>query len=592
MSKRVLFNGAVLVRPGASTKIDASQFQNIALSGLGVVGLIGEADSGESRTVQVFTSPQGVKNFYRSGDLVEAAQMVADPGNDPRIPAGAQTIVCYKVNNSTKSTLAHGAAFVYSSVQYGLRANNVKVGVATDGGSGRIITITDLDDFGVEISEVSPTLGLTGKFTIQYVGAGSACTITISATTLTTSVTAGPGGENLAITFADWNNLGEIIRYIDGLAAYTCSALVTNVADFDPTNLDALVAADIRTALTTIYSRNFDLSDWVNSNSSVITAALTKGQTGPMAALTTVAMAGGTRGTSASSNWVDGFTALRGTRINQMVPLASADATTAQGTFTVDAILAALVAHCKYVSSTVGRNECQGWAGVSKTKANLIVSANTQNSEHVVLLGQKAKRARQADGDLVFFSEWSTACLLAGMRAGAPLGEPLTWKFVNCLGLSSDSSWKESNNDDVSDLTLNGLTVINEVKGKGFRIDKCITTFTKFDNDAYTEETIVQIWKAYAFDLRSALETKYVGRPGNLKTVKQVPGTVTTVSELYVDAGALTGSVVDGKQLKAYRNITYTLSGDQLAVGVTISPTPGINFVLGTIVLVPASISG
>ena len=192
MSQQVLFNGAVLVRPGASTKIDASQFQNITLDGIGTVGLIGEADGGEPRTVQVFTSPEGVKAFYKSGNLVEAAAIAAAPGNDPRIPTGAQSIVTYKVNNSTRASYAHAGIHLFRSRQYGLPTNQITVALSVGlSANERVALITDLDAFGALVTEVSPSLGGTGKFSIQYTGAATAAALTVSSTAITV-VTSAP----------------------------------------------------------------------------------------------------------------------------------------------------------------------------------------------------------------------------------------------------------------------------------------------------------------------------------------------------------------------------------------------------------------
>lgn len=590
MSRRVLFNGAVLVRPGAATKIDASQFQNIVLDGIGIVGLVGEAESGTPRSVQVFNSALAVKDFYRSGDLVEAAQIAAQPANDNRLGGGATTIVCYKVNNSTAATVTAGSptTLTFTSKLQGILANNNTVAIA-DGGTGtRVVTLTTTDLYGNVISEVSPALGGTGKFAIQYTGAGSAATITITATTLTTTCT-GAAPDNLSITFADYNSLNDIIIKIAATGKYTCTSLITNAAAFDASNLDAVAAVDIKTSLTTIYAKNFDIADWVNTNSQIDTVVLTKGQTGPVAVLVTTAMSGGTRGTSANTNWADAFVALRTTRVNQLVPLVSVDATATQGTFTFASIAAAFATHCAFVSSTIGRNECQGFYGMQATKTNLIAEANLRNSEHLILTGQKASFPRTYDGAITVFSEWGLAVAMAAARAGAPLGEPLTWKFLNIQGITQDSSWSESNTDDVVSLTLNGVVVCNNIIGKGFRIDKCITTFTRFDNDAFTEETIVQIWKAVAFTLRQNLEDTYTGRPGSMPIISTVPNTVVRVLELFRDAGAITDSDVNGVITKAYRNINYNLVGDKLYVSVTISPTPGINYTLNTITLVPAA---
>jgi hypothetical protein len=255
-------------------------------------------------------------------------------------------------------------------------------------------------------------------------------------------------------------------------------------------------------------------------------------------------------------------------------------------------VLAAFAAYAKQASSTAGQNEVQGWVGYQATLTNLITQANLQNSPHIELFGQKAQRVRQSDGSVVFFPEWSSACVAAGMRAGAPLGEPLTWKYVNVLGLSSDASWSEQNNSNVVTLELNGVCVINTVSGRGFRFDKVITTYTQADNDAYTEETIVQIWKLVSYNLRQALQDAFVGRGGSQQRASTVPAVVARVMQPLKDQQVITNSVVNGQTLNAWRSVNWSLSGDILTVQVTVTPTPGINYVLTTIVLVPAQISG
>lgn len=595
MSKFVLFNGAVLVRPGAYTKIDASQFENVALTGIGIVGLIGEADGGSPRTVQTFRSAKAVKDFYRSGYLVEAAQMACDPGNDPRIPAGASALVCYKVNAGTRSTLVHDTVITYTSRDYGLHTNSIQVAVSTTGANARTITITGLDTDGNLIQEVSPEFGAAaayGKWTIQYVGAGAACTMTITATTLTTNVTGGPGGENLNITFANYANLNEIIFYIDGLAAYTATALITNAQSFNPANLDGVVAVDIRTALYTVMAHNFDLTDWVNQNSSLITAAVSPlGSTGPRAVLAKTSLAGAVLGTSDNTAWSNAFTAMGGVRINQLVPLASVDAVAAQGTYTIASVLAATTAHCKLMSGTLGRKERQGWVGVQMTKTNLILAAQGQNSEHLCLSGQKLQRRSSVTGNMTTFPEWSLATVLAGMRAGAPLGEPLTHKYLNAAAISNDASWSTLNTDDIEDLLLNGLIVVTEVQGSGFRIERGITTYTKSNNNAFTEESVVQGWKYIGETMRNAMEARYTGRPADLGTVQTVKPFMAGIYRQLRDAGVITDSVVNGVITPGFRNINVNLSGDVLSTTSEVSPTEGINYILNTAVLVPAQFS-
>lgn len=603
MTTQVLFNGQTLVRPGAYTQIDASQFQSTVLQGLGIVGLLGEADQGPPRVPLSFLAPVDVKKTYVSGDLVEAAAMVADPSNDPRIPSGAQQIVCYKVNGSTRSAVT-SAPFVFTSLQWGVAQNVITVAI-TASSPGFVVTITNLDAFGSLISEVSPVIAGTGKFTIQYTGTGSAATLTTTATTLATTVT-GAVADNLALNFADYPSLAQLLQAIAATGKYAVASLVTNSNSFASNQLDLQTAVDVKTASVTVFAKNADISGWVNANSQQVSSTFTLAAaafTGPLAA---TQLTGGTRGTSANTDWVNGFTAMSNVRINQTVPLASADAVTAQGTFTIASIVAATAAYAKLASSTAGQNEVQGWVGISQAKTPLIATANTQNSEHIVLFGERSQRPASVGGQtyvggsllqytagqVIFFPEWATACVAAGMRAGAPLGEPLTWKYGNVSGVSSDSSWSEQNNSDVVAMELNGVTVINTVRGRGFRFDKVITTFTKSNNDAYTEETIVQIWKLVAFNLRQALQDAFVGRGGSLQRVSTVPAVIATVMQPLKDAGAITDSVVNGQRLNAWRKVNWSLNGDQLTVSLVTTPTPGINYVLTTIVLVPAQISG
>lgn len=603
MTTSILFNGQQIVRPGAYTQIDASQFQSTVLQGLGIVGLIGEAEQGQPRVVQSFLSPSDVRKTYVSGDLVEAAAMVADPSSDARIPAGAQQIVCYKVNNSTQSTVT-SAPFTFTSRQWGVPQNNITIAIAVSS-PGFVVTVTSLDEFGNLLPEVSPIVGGAGKFTIQYTGAGSAATLTTTATTLTTVVT-GAAGDNLNLNFADYPTLAKLLQAIAATGKYTVASLVTNSNSFASNAIDLQSAVDIKTSLTTIFAKNFDIANWVNTNSQQISVTFTLAAAGFTGPLATTQLTGGTRGTSANTDWSNGFTALQNVRINQVVPLASADAVTAQGTFTIASILAGLVAYAKLASSTAGQNEVHAWAGVSQTKTAYITTLNTQNSEHLELFAQRTQRVAQVSGQtyvggallqytagqVIFFPEWSAACVGAGMRAGAPLGEPLTWKFPNISGVSSDSSWSEQSNSDVVSIELNGGVVINTVRGRGFRLDKVITTYMRSVNDAYTEETLVQLWKLVAFNLRQALQDAFVGRGGYLDRVSTVPAVVATVMQPLKDAKAITDSVVNGQRLNAWRKVNWSLNGDQLTVSVTVTLTPGINFVLTTIVLVPAQISG
>ena len=63
----------------------------------------------------------------------------------------------------------------------------------------------------------------TNAFTIQYTGTGTAATLTISGNVLSTTVTGGPGGENLSLnlTNASYDSISELVATINGRGVYT-----------------------------------------------------------------------------------------------------------------------------------------------------------------------------------------------------------------------------------------------------------------------------------------------------------------------------------------------------------------------------------
>ncbi len=596
MSRKVLFNGAVLYRPGAATKIDASAFNSLNLVGLGTVGLVGEADDGQPSVAKVFADAEGLKQYYRSGPLVEMANIVANPSKDPRIPSGATAIVAVKVNQSTQSQYQSVASAVnqilFKSRKYGDFANLLTVALAAGPTTGRVLTVRD-KSAATLLTETSPELGATGKFTIQYTGAAAASAMTITATSLSIANTGAV--DNITINFASIKNLADVIARLTATGKYTTVSLIANAQAFNPANLDFVSAVDIKTAPVTVFSRNFDIADWANNFSSLITATRSsaggEGATWPDV-FTEILLAGAVRGTSSNSTWVSAFAILGTVDVQQVVPGASRDGSVfgLGDTYTFASVAASAEAHCRLYSSTIGKSERQAWVGGALSKTNLIAQANALNSEHACLSGQQPF-VQFVDGSLGYGEEYLLAALFAGMRAGAPIAEPLTWKFPNCVSVQvRDASWDPESNTDSADLINNGIMYVRNVTSKGARIERGLTTFIKFENDAYTEESVVQTWKLCSRRLRARMEDTYTGTRGLLANVRTVLPTMKTEADRLKEDGAITDSIVNGQTIDGYRNAKLTLTNDVLSYSAIISPVEGINFELQTIYVVPAQI--
>jgi hypothetical protein len=808
MTQRVLFNGVVLVRPGGATKIDASAFEGVSIAGIGVVALVGEADAGEPNVINIFSNAGAMKKYFRSGPLANMSGLAFRATGDPRIGAGASSVVAIKVNQAVAATatlqgrgvanatltgtglfpfslLASGAlkldvngvievgagavftgnqasmtgsagtfaaaasetmtikmgltglvqtitfgaeasvaeyaatindqlsggsctvfggqlkafcdikgssskieiltlsgtlaaktglsvsaavsvgsnvanlaavtyaefasivgaaytgititgggagqgatltsnlsgagssiqvqsgtvqaalvlpttlfestsatnVMVLTALQYGTMGNLIAYKVA-DSAGGKVLTISQLDGT-TQRTETSPVLGAVAKLSVQYAGASAASLLTVNATGLTTSCT-NPA-ENLSCPFTQYASIQDLANFINMQAGYTATVLALNPYADLSANLDYVTGADIKAAAVSLFGKLMDVINWVNQNSALVSATrVVNGPSAPVA-VGPLPLAGGARGNSTNSNWQTGFNQLGTVRVNQVAPLIAYDLT-ADGlgsTATVDAVNAQCDAHCSYYSSTGGKSERQAFLSKYGDKATIKAAAQILNSPDSCLVGVQNPTILGEDGSLTKYPAYAQAVAAASMRAGAELGEPLTYKFIKFFGLETHASWSPAL--DAAEMILAGVMFAEQVAGQGFRFVKGITTYTRSDNDAYTEESVVQGWKNVAYELRTVLENTYTGRRANPATIQGIKQTAANKLDVLKREGQIVDSVLtDGTRLNAWRNLVVaTVPGkpDTVAISVTVSPVSGINFTLNTVTLVPAQLS-
>jgi hypothetical protein len=192
----IFFNGRLITAPNAYTEIDASGLEVVGLTASGIVAAIGECKGGipwnaidvseVANELQIATGPQQPFNFFREGDLKEAAPLIFGPSDDPDIPAGAQQIVFVKTNPATQSTAefdnTDGPALGVTSVDYGHHTTQINMEIGTGTNQGKIITIVFEAD-----TETFDDVGEESRFTITYLSGTPADGFQ----TITAEVTAG-----------------------------------------------------------------------------------------------------------------------------------------------------------------------------------------------------------------------------------------------------------------------------------------------------------------------------------------------------------------------------------------------------------------
>lgn len=192
------FNGATLLDPGAYTRIIVENLAGFPLQPTGFVGIIGEAQGGQPRVLDILeqTEIQDAKARYKSGPIADALDLLLTPSNDPRISNGASKIVVYKVNDSTQSDLPLPSAVpsdivTLSSKNYGADENN----------------LTALVSEGATPDEDAFLLGsIDGPFTLA---GGETLIVDLNGTTYTYTETLGAGAHTTAALAANMDAGGN-----------------------------------------------------------------------------------------------------------------------------------------------------------------------------------------------------------------------------------------------------------------------------------------------------------------------------------------------------------------------------------------------
>lgn len=586
------FAGANILKPGAYSETKVNLSGGFPLAPTGVVAIVGEAEGGapgSSAGVQTFTSQDmaALIEQYKSGPIVDAARILIAPARDNRVPNGASLIRVYKTNASLQSSLALNnaapvALFNLKSANYGSDENliAVKVEAGSVNVNARIVTVTKNTE-----REVLSENPYDAWLVIQYVGAGSAATLTIQSGVLATTVT-GAAPDNLSISLAG-KSLQALVDLIDAHAAYTCTTTLKLASARQSVDLDPIsTALDILTTSKTLRAQQKELLDIINTESSLITATRVTNVEGTIAALAKTFMTGAAKGASTNTNFQSGFDALLPLRCNTVVPLLSRDAsvliplgeTDAASTFTADAVNLQAVTHCITASNVKNRSERNCYVSVKRSFASSRDAAKDLNHERASMLFQDVE-VLGADGNLKFLDPWAASCILAGIQAGTDPGTPATFKFINANGIRHQD-YKFSQ---VELAIQDGLLPMEEVDSGGFRIVVHNATYSADANFVFNRPSVLFAADTVAYNLRSQLEAIFVGNKARTGSAEAIKNTIIAIMSRFLAAELIVGD--DTNNGLGWKDLVVTVSGNSALVDITITPVQGIDFILNRITL-------
>jgi hypothetical protein len=468
--------------------------------------------------------------------------------------------------------------------------------------SKRIFTIENTRD---EITEVSDEVGGTIAFKLGYGNASATaatCTINQSTKRLTTAIT-GVSSVDLNINLLQYPTLAALASYINAQTGYKAE-VDSAFANLSPLNLDAVTALGILSlgnspvaAAGRIKKDKYDVKGMFDE-SSILAATITATK-GLPSALSKTFLAGGIVGATASSAIVAALDEFEKVRINTVVPLFSRDAsadiaegkTDESSSYLIDSIHAAVKSHCILMSNTKNKSERHCALAYRGSYVDTKEKAANLSSFRAQLLFQDVL-ALSTTGDSVWMQPHMLAALTAGMRSGAQVGLPLTFKFYNITGLRHTQSALDEIPEDVvidfeprtqyDDAIDAGLTFLENPPSGGFRMVVDNTTYTKDDNWVFNRLGTVHASDVVVYDFRTRLENTITGARNTDWTPVSVRSLCEGLLTGYKGQGLL-GSTAEAPN--GFSNLSVQLEGNTFIIDATVILVEGIDFVLNTITL-------
>lgn len=593
------FRGASIRKPGPYSFTSVKDDGAGAITSEGAILIVGEADKGapgDQEGIKIYESAQfgALVDEFGSGPIVDVARAARVPSKTNGVQ-GAQQFLIWKTNSSTQASLnlEDGSAndiMALTSRNWGESENLINVTVALGSSANKRQITVERGDVKEELSENAEQ----AQIEIQYTGAGSAATLTISgatlaAKTLTTSVTGGPGGEALSIAL-NGKTIKDIVDLISANAAYTVTLKNASGSVVPATDLDVVTAIDILTTAQSLYRNLKELEDIINSESELISALAIQNVAGIPQVSAKAFLSGAVKGASATSDFSAGFAASLSKQWNVCVPAISRDAagditdglTDPSSAYDVDAVIAALDTHLRLRGNIKNKREALAICGHRDSTIQNSYDVSQATASELIQLCVEDVLVSGADSNLEWKFPHVQAGLMAGIRLGTEVGEPLTNKLLNCNGIGhvvdSDTGLSTGDFDPNTDFDVaidNGILFAEEISG-GISVVVDNTTYGKDQNFVFNRGSVMEAaqWIARALRARTSI---FIGSKtgAGLRTAIETALT-SELTQLFKDR--ITSPSDDAAE--GYKNLVVTISGNTANVSVHVKPVQGLDFVL------------
>jgi len=567
------FAGRRIAEPGVYTKRLFPSDQGAgAVTGIAVI--MGEAARGGvpfdafedvNDCINIFNDQNQALRILGGGDAYYGTEFYLTPTKeDFGTPSVARVLIVNQMEQA-KTELKNSTTSIIDIKNniWGVDGNTTGIKISSGTNVGRKLDIIYRGASILDKDDVNLSL-----FEIQYTGAGSAATMTIDATTLSTTVT-GTTGEDLSLTLADFSDLGSLINFINTQPTYTCT-LTGKSAEFT-TIFDAVTAQDIKTSAYETLAIVEAIIRQINSIPD-LTATLHTGSARliPDNLTDYQFFTGGSVAAATTQDWTDALKKLEDFNLNDIVVMS--------GSSTIQLLVEDHLRRMNDLQVKQYRQAGAGAGSSTTTKNSRLAEIKALNSpyfEYCVTGFERRDYVNRIENK--YFEPYYLYALIAGFRYSNNVGMDLLFKYLNV------SKIDVLDRQDRDDYSIAGgtylLKKVNSSNISNFQIQSNNTTF-QGSQPTRTNPAVVYEINVLTKDFEEQVEDqiRQLDTVANSVIISTIQNWITTI--LFPRYRDDFGWITDGPDgQKAFDNVSFTQKGEVFTVTATLTMSTTPRFV-------------
>jgi hypothetical protein len=430
----------------------------------------------------------------------------------------------------------------------------------------------------------SETFQEGGEIALQVGYTGSDVTLTISATTLTTSA-------GLSLALADYSTIQALADYIATQSGYTASVGTAALGFLPPTALDRVSAIGITSQFGTVQPGRIKIDAYrmftaVDGGSQLLQFGnpTARAAAGLPAVTAAGFLSGGEVGGTTNADVSAALAELETVDGNFLVPLFARDAssdiadgeTDATSTYDIASINASAKAHVLAMSQFKRRKNRQTLVALQDSFANQQTASANLASFRANMCFQNVKDL-DAFGDIQTFQPWMASVKAASMQA-AGFYKSITNKKTVISGLThAAGDFNPRNDSQVENALIAGLMPLRPSRTGGFEWVSDQTTYGSDDNFVFNSLQAVYAADTVALTTGQRMERAFVGQ-----SVADISAQValTYLDQIMADFLRLKLIAPSDDAKRGYKNARIRIVGNVMLVSLEIKLATAIDFVV------------